>query len=121
MQGESPTTEQIEALKQENNLVVVTLDEQKISLDQAAGDLDPSFDGDGKLTTPIGSSTDIAQSVAIQADGKIVVAGYSNNAGNNDIALVRYNSDGSLDTSWEQRNFVGANNFLAHTQSSQDE
>ena len=39
-----------------------------------------------------------AHSLAIQADGKIVVAGYSTQAATGrDFALVRYNPDGSLD------------------------
>ena len=41
----------------------------------AAGDLDTTFDSDGKVTTAIGSGNDYAYSVAIQSDGKIVVAG----------------------------------------------
>jgi len=36
--------------------------------------------------------------VAVQSDGKIVVAGESYNGSNNDVAVARYNSDGSLDT-----------------------
>src|SRR5580765_3590637 len=55
------------------------------------GSLDTSFDGDGKVITDLGS-TDDAQSVAIDANGKIVVAGSSNF----DIAVARYNQDGSL-------------------------
>ncbi|MFN9915516.1 MAG: cadherin repeat domain-containing protein, partial [Pirellulaceae bacterium] len=39
------------------------------------GDLDNTFDGDGKVTTDLGSSADFATSVAIQSDGKIVDAG----------------------------------------------
>lgn len=68
----------------------------------AAGDLDPSFNGTGKLTTDFGAFGDIAQSVAIQADGKIVVAGRSNSPNNGfyDFALARYNTNGSLDTSF---------------------
>ena len=62
----------------------------------ADGSLDTSFDTDGKVTTAIGSSDDVAFSVAIQSDGKIVAAGYSNNGSNNDFALARYNTDGSL-------------------------
>lgn len=63
------------------------------------GSLDTGFDTDGKLTTPIGSnSDDYAQAVAMQADGKIVVVGKTFNAGNYDIAVVRYNINGSLDT-----------------------
>jgi uncharacterized delta-60 repeat protein len=66
-----------------------------------AGDLDTTFDGDGKVTTAVGSFTDEARGVAIQSDGKIVVAGISFNGSNNDFALTRYNSDGSLDTTFD--------------------
>ena len=64
------------------------------------GSLDTSFDSDGKVTTEVGSTNDYAYSVAIQSDGKIVAAGYSNNGSNDDFALVRYNTDGSLDASF---------------------
>ena len=64
------------------------------------GSLDTSFGSGGKVTTAIGSSHDYANSVAIQSDGKIVVAGYSFNGSNDDFALARYNVDGSLDTSF---------------------
>jgi uncharacterized delta-60 repeat protein len=40
-------------------------------------------------------------SVIQQADGKLVVAGYSWNGSNDDVALVRYNADGSLDTGFD--------------------
>jgi uncharacterized delta-60 repeat protein len=60
------------------------------------GSLDTTFDGDGKVTTDFGGG-DSASSVAIQSDGKIVVAGYSFNGRNVDFALARYNSNGSLD------------------------
>ena len=56
----------------------------------AAGDLDTTFDSDGKVTTDIGGSDESARSVDIQSDGKIVAAGYSNNGSNFDFALVRY-------------------------------
>jgi uncharacterized delta-60 repeat protein len=67
----------------------------------ADGSLDTSFDGDGKVTTDFGASTDAGNSVIQQADGKLVVAGYSDNGGNYDFALVRYNADGSLDASFD--------------------
>ncbi|HRF87313.1 MAG TPA: delta-60 repeat domain-containing protein, partial [Pseudomonadales bacterium] len=67
----------------------------------ADGSLDASFDGDGIVTTAIGAAYDYAQSVIQQADGKLVVAGYSWNGSNDDVALVRYNEDGSLDTSFD--------------------
>lgn len=66
----------------------------------ADGSLDTSFSGDGKVTTGIGTGDDSGQSVAIQADGKILVAGYSYNGSNNDFAVVRYNVDGSLDSTF---------------------
>ncbi len=65
----------------------------------ADGTLDTTFDGDGKVTTSIGDF-DIAHAVAVQPDGKIIAAGYTSNGTNADFALVRYNSDGSLDTSF---------------------
>ena len=61
----------------------------------------PSFSaGTGKVTTSIAPSTDSGQGIQVQADGKIVVAGYSHNGSNFDFALVRYNADGSLDTTF---------------------
>lgn len=65
----------------------------------ADGTLDTSFGNGGKVTTGIGSN-DYGQSVAVQTDGKIVVAGYSSNGNNNDFALARYNANGTLDTSF---------------------
>ena len=41
----------------------------------AAGDLDPTFGVGGQLMTDIKRSTDLANAVAIQADGKLVVVG----------------------------------------------
>jgi uncharacterized delta-60 repeat protein len=66
----------------------------------ADGSFDASFDRDGRVTTAIGSAEDQGESVSLQSDGKIVVAGYSHNGSNYDIAVVRYNGDGSLDTSF---------------------
>ncbi|MHC2283072.1 putative delta-60 repeat protein [Bradyrhizobium diazoefficiens] len=65
------------------------------------GSLDTSFDDDGKVTTDFGGTNDVGQSVAIQADGKIVVAGYSLAGPNADFVVARYNADGSLDTSFD--------------------
>jgi uncharacterized delta-60 repeat protein len=43
----------------------------------ADGSLDASFDGDGKFLTAIGPSGDLGYSLALQADNKILLAGYS--------------------------------------------
>jgi uncharacterized delta-60 repeat protein len=66
----------------------------------APGDLDTTFNGTGKVTTPVGGSSDFAYAVAIQPDGKIVTAGSGYNGSNYDFALVRYNTNGTLDTSF---------------------
>ena len=69
------------------------------------GSLDLIFDGDGKATTAIGAGTasDLAQAVAIDSAGKIVAAGYTVDATADsvDIALARYNSDGTPDSSFD--------------------
>jgi uncharacterized delta-60 repeat protein len=57
--------------------------------------------GTGIVTTDIGSSSNYANAVALQADGKIVVAGnaFANPSANtSDIAVLRYNTNGTLDT-----------------------
>jgi uncharacterized delta-60 repeat protein len=65
------------------------------------GDLDTSFDGDGKVTTDFAGGEDIAGATAIQGDGKIVTAGYTFISGTFDFALARYNTDGSLDIAFD--------------------
>ena len=57
----------------------------------SAGYLDSSFNGDGTRVTDFGDDT--GPDIAIQADGRIVVAGRAGA----DFALARYNADGSLD------------------------
>jgi uncharacterized delta-60 repeat protein len=54
----------------------------------------------GTVTTPIGTSEEQAYAVAIQKDGKIVAAGYAYAGAPYEFALLRYNSDGSLDTTF---------------------
>jgi uncharacterized delta-60 repeat protein len=65
------------------------------------GSLDTTFDTDGKVTTPVLDGSDIAFAVAVQPDGKIVAAGSATSNSNSDFALVRYNTDGSLDTTFD--------------------
>jgi len=64
------------------------------------GDLDPTFGTDGKVLTDFDHSTDIANAVAIQADGKLVVVGtiyQDNDFSDEDFAVARHNPDGTLD------------------------
>ena len=65
------------------------------------GSPDPTFSFNGRQHTGFASgSHDVARAVALQHDGKIVVAGYSNANGSNDFALARYHTDGNLDTTF---------------------
>lgn len=65
------------------------------------GSLDSSFGGDGTVAVPIGPgvSRDEAYAVALQADGRIVVAGetWEGTTSIHHAALARLNTDGSLD------------------------
>jgi uncharacterized delta-60 repeat protein len=62
------------------------------------GSLDSSFGTGGKVTTPVGAFLDIAYALGLQSDGKIVLAGASNDGQRNVFALVRYDPDGGLDS-----------------------
>jgi uncharacterized delta-60 repeat protein len=72
------------------------------------GTLDSSFGSGGKVTTDFHGGMDIATSLVIQRDGRIVVAGSACTdssmmcalSGGVQFALARYNSDGSLDSSF---------------------
>ncbi|MEX2139004.1 MAG: hypothetical protein WD894_07065 [Pirellulales bacterium] len=62
------------------------------------GSLDHSFGGDGKQTIDFDSPEDYGDAVAVQTDGKLIVAGSSyQSAIGYDFAVARLNSDGSLD------------------------
>lgn len=69
------------------------------------GSLDTSFNGTGKVITPIDSAS-TARSVAVQTDGKIVVAGESSGSSGSRFTVVRYNTNGSLDTSFDNDGIV---------------
>jgi uncharacterized delta-60 repeat protein len=66
----------------------------------ANGTLDSSFGTNGRAITAVGVNDSYPSAGVLQPDGKIIVAGMANNANNADFALVRYNSNGSLDNSF---------------------
>ena len=77
----------------------------------ADGTLDNTFGTNGTVRSVIGSgSDDQAYSVAIQSDGRIVAAGFSTGGSGNAFALARYNTDGTLDstfgTNGTTRNYI---------------
>jgi uncharacterized delta-60 repeat protein len=75
----------------------------------ADGSLDATFDGDGKVVTTFGSGlNELARGMSLAPDGKIVVAGDFYNpppvvgqSGHWDVAAARYNTDGSLDNTFD--------------------
>jgi len=64
------------------------------------GTLDTSFGSSGKVIQPIGSSNDYGWSLVIQPDGKILLGGYCGSGSNHDFCIARFNSNGTLDTSF---------------------
>jgi uncharacterized delta-60 repeat protein len=91
------------------------------------GSLDGSFGAGGKVQTSLTGEDDEATSVAIQSDGKILVGGIAagflvvnsdelfiadnNTSAGSDFGLVRYNTDGSLDTSFGDHGMVTTDFF----------
>jgi uncharacterized delta-60 repeat protein len=67
-----------------------------------SGNLDPTFDADGKATVDFGSATESANDVAIDANGRIVLAGTAavGVGGTNDFALARLDASGVLDATF---------------------
>lgn len=68
----------------------------------ADGTLDTTFSGDGIATTQVTTGNDAASSIALQSDGKIVLAGTApaGGSGDFDFTVVRYAADGTLDTTF---------------------
>ncbi len=65
----------------------------------ANGTLDATFGTNGVITTPLGSGT-LEQRIVLQPDGKFVVASQTYNSQTSEVAVVRYNSNGTLDTTF---------------------
>ena len=77
----------------------------------APGDLDRTF-GPGKVLTDLGANDSKAYSVAVQGDGKILVAGRVRTGGDDDFLLLRYTPTGELDPDfgaggWVKTDFAG--------------
>ena len=113
------------ALQPDGKIVVVGVCANGANLDfclaryLANGTPDTSFNSSGKVIAPIGSSDDYGYSVALQPDGKIVVAGYCSNGANLDFCLARYLANGTLDASFNSTGKViaaiGGGNDVANS------
>ena len=90
------------------------------------GSLDASFDGpsgvgNGKFLLPItAAKSDSAAALALQPDGKILIAGHCDNGGNADFCVARLHIDGSLDTTFDGPSGSSNGKFLLPIGSSDD-
>ncbi|MEM7313213.1 MAG: LamG-like jellyroll fold domain-containing protein, partial [Planctomycetota bacterium] len=86
------------------------------------GSLDTTFDTNGYSVLDIGPDDDRFEAVSLDSSGRIVAVGQSiNGAGNADVAVLRFNTDGSLDTTLDTDGIAtfdiggGSNNFDSGT------
>lgn len=97
------------AVQSDGKIVAVGTTQQPVTFDDQFalarytrdGSLDATFGTGGKMTTEFGGGVNSAYAVALQGDGKIVAVGVAGGGPTGaDIALARYNADGSLDASF---------------------
>ena len=99
------------AVQPDGRLVVVGQSDGNVAVARYAvtGALDTSFSGDGMVTTDIGGNDDHATSVVLQPDGRIVVAGGFGASIDHDFLVLRYNSNGTLDTTFGEGGIAAIN------------
>jgi uncharacterized delta-60 repeat protein len=73
------------------------------------GSLDETFGDNGTVRSDLTNYSDNANDMVLQPDGKIIVGGYITSIIKGSALLVRYNTNGSLDSSF------GNNGFTIHT------
>jgi uncharacterized delta-60 repeat protein len=88
---------------------------------KANGDLDPDFGINGISRVNLWNTLSIPKKIVLQDDGKMIVTGYINSPNNvpGDVVLLRFNTNGSLDTDFDADGDIGNdgadpdNSFLA--------
>lgn len=109
---DSPTSEHDEAravaLQEDGKIVAVGYNDKFEGYElenvlvirlNADGSLDNTFGTSGVVSTDV-EVYDYGNAVAIQDDGKILIAGETSTANDKYVLLMRYNSDGSIDTTF---------------------
>jgi uncharacterized delta-60 repeat protein len=103
------------ALQSDGKLVAVGSYQNGTKVDVALarynpdGSLDPSFGTGGQVTTDLGGLNQSAGAVVVQPDGRLVLAGVWAPTGPSQFFLARYNTDGSVDTTFGQSGVVLTN------------
>ena len=90
------------AIQTDGKIVVAGTGVERFALARygSTGELDPSFDADGKVTTQFtGANIESANALVIQTDGKIVAAGSAFD-GPQSLAIARFETNGSPDISF---------------------
>jgi uncharacterized delta-60 repeat protein len=64
------------------------------------GSIDNTFNDSGLVVTTTGATVEIAYKVLVQPDQKIIIAGYRAGLASADFVLLRYNIDGSMDSTY---------------------
>ncbi len=72
----------------------------------AATQLDPTFGDLGFVVKDFGLGDDEVYGLAVQDDGKIIAAGYSNNGAVNNLAVARYLPNGDLDQDFNGQGII---------------
>lgn len=83
---------------------LITTEDLAMSRYDSDGSLDPGFDDDGMVNTHLSEGMDEINTVSIQTDGTILIAGCC--AVEGDFAIARFNTDGSLDTTFGNDGFI---------------
>lgn len=110
--GRSPNGQRAAALQPDGKIVIAGFCEGASNTDfcmvryNSLGALDLSFGANGTVVTSVAAGTDRANALVVQPDGKLMLAGYCSpladfsDASLYDSCAVRYNADGSVDTSF---------------------
>ena len=81
------------------------------------GALDKSFGTGGRVVTDLAHGSQIPFAVALQLDGKLIVVGVTFNIDANELTMVRYLANGSLDPDFGTGGKVFLNNYTANPHS----
>ncbi|MFN7629517.1 MAG: hypothetical protein ACK5PZ_22045, partial [Pirellula sp.] len=83
------------------------------------GSADSSFGSGGKVSLDVSTGTDEGKQVFVQPDGKIILVGYGVNTATDssaDFSIVRLNTNGSLDTSFNGASGNGLGTAISYTE-----
>lgn len=64
------------------------------------GSMDNTFGLSGVASAPVGLNADLGRAIAVQSDGKILITGGINNGTNQDLGVLRFKTDGSVDSTF---------------------